>query len=214
MLCFVPLWGRLRTIIDFSSFWHLFQLFLSFSPFLPFFVTGKKVSLVCVKRTTLKNRWLLFFFFSFCSSSSESSGCKSKGGVPWLNVHLFYWKNDNCRKKALRLDPVFNFFHFFRLLRFFNRYSKSVPGSSKTYNFYKFSFNAIFFRRGSHLVMYTFSWEKVTSVEKMLISSIGALLDDCHFYQGRDNNSYEVVTFPIGKRTLGSEFSFLDKVYH
>ena len=35
--------------------------------------------------------------------------------------------------------------------------------------------------------MYTL--EKVASVEKMLISPTGTLLDDCHFYQGRDKNS-------------------------
>ena len=50
--------------------------------------------------------------------------------------------------------------------------------------------------------MYTFSLEKVTSVEKMLISRSGAVLADGHFYQGRDKNSVEVVTFPIGKRTF------------
>ena len=45
----------LGTILDFTPFWHFFLLFLSFSPFLSFYVVGKNVSLACVKRTTLKN---------------------------------------------------------------------------------------------------------------------------------------------------------------
>ena len=51
-----------------------------------------------------------------------------------------------------------------------------------------------FFHCGSHLKTYTFSLKKVTSVEKMLISLLGAAWADAHFYQGRDKIFEKKVT--------------------
>ena len=70
----------------------------------------------------------------------------------------------------------------------------SVPGLSKTYNSEKTFFNAHFFRRGSHVKMYTISLGKVTSVEKMLILFSGAARAHGHFYQRRDNIFLKKVT--------------------